>query len=218
MRVNFDPLDDTYVDTSISGRHHYDDLENLHQRDWVNLPIWSVDVPMQQEELILIDSGAACHVCPRDWATSSSDADDTALKFRTASGATMKHFGRRCVGLQMKNVKGTGVAHFEVTEVRRPILSAGRLVDSGHALILDSQNPHLRRPVVSECRWRCESGGHRCSQDDAEGAVDCPRWCTGHRGRAHCGSTDADGRLGVLGLAEPAASSGSHSSFPLGTA
>ena len=113
---------------------------------------------MQQEELILIDSGAACHVCPRDWATSSSDADDTGLKFRTASGATMKHFGRRCVGLQMKNVQGTGMAQFEVTEVRRPILSAGRLVDSGHALILDSQNPHLRRPMGEQVPLETRGG------------------------------------------------------------
>ena len=59
----------------------------------------------------------------------------------------MRHYGTRCVRLQMAGAAGTGVAQFEVTDVKRPILSAGRMADSGHTLVLNAQDPHLLRPT-----------------------------------------------------------------------
>ena len=98
-----------------------------------------------EETLLMIDSGAACHVCPKDWMAPAGHLKETGMVSRTASGARMKHFGRRTVRMMISGARGEGLASFEVTEVTRPILSAGRLTDTGHQLVLRTADPHLLR-------------------------------------------------------------------------
>ena len=57
----------------------------------------------------------------------------------------MKHYGRIKVPLMLPGVKGRGAISFEVTEVKRPILSANRLMDRGYQVNFVPGDPHLLR-------------------------------------------------------------------------
>jgi hypothetical protein len=113
--------------------------------------------PLQQEDCItangskgtwiLVDSGAAGHVCPRDWMPQADTCMQTGLDLKTVSGESMKHYGRRTVRMKFDGAEGHGAATFEVTDVRQPILSVGALMRSGHVLVLSPTNPYLLRPT-----------------------------------------------------------------------
>ena len=49
---------------------------------------------------ILVDSGASCHVCPRDWMPQADTCAQAGLDLKTVSGERMQHYGSRTV--QMK--------------------------------------------------------------------------------------------------------------------
>ena len=88
-------------------------------------------------EEIMVDSGAAKHVCPRGWHADepTEQSGGEPLRLRTADGTNMKHYGQRAVCLEIEGVGGTARATFEVTDVCRPILSVQCLLRAGHELI-----------------------------------------------------------------------------------
>ncbi len=96
---------------------------------------------------IMVDSGAACHVCPRDWMPQADTCAQAGLDLKTVSGERMQHYGSRTVQMKFDGGDGHSAATFEVTDVKYPILSVGALVRSGHALILSPENPYLLRPT-----------------------------------------------------------------------
>ena len=108
--------------------------------------------------LILVDSGAACHVCPKNWMLTADTTTETGLVLKTASGARMRHYGKRTVKMRFAGVRGEGTATFEATDVRHPIFSAGRLAESGHVVVLRAGDPHILRPTGEKMPLEMHNG------------------------------------------------------------
>ncbi len=120
-------------------------MEDVGKGDWICGGTWE-HMPSKMECVttadgsegtwILVDGGAACHVCPRDWMPKADTCAQAGLDLKTVSGERMQHYGRRTVRMKFDGARGHGAATFEVTDVEHPILSVGALLRSGHALVL----------------------------------------------------------------------------------
>jgi hypothetical protein len=107
---------------------------------------------------ILVDSGAAGHVCPRDWMPQADTCRPAGLSLKTVSGESMKHYGSRTVRIKFDGAGGLGVATFEVTDVRQPILSGSALMRSGHTVVFSPTNPYLLRPTGEKLALEMRNG------------------------------------------------------------
>ena len=116
-----------------------DNEENIYYEE-IN-PIEEI----QDEEEILIDSGAARHVCPREWHPSGRLLPcEPGLILRAANGKDLKYFGQRLVRFHLTGVEDSTMAKFQAANVRRPILSVGMLAAAGHRLEFDEHGARLR--------------------------------------------------------------------------
>ena len=81
-------------------------------------------------ELIMIDSGASVHVCPREHGQENGLRNSSETRpLVTASGAEMKQHGMRHVSYDTEVGKVT--TDYRVLDVRRRIWSLGSMMDSG---------------------------------------------------------------------------------------
>ena len=70
---------------------------------------------------------------------------------RTATGSPVKHLGFRTVAYRFAD--GTvGKITFQVMEVEKPVLSVGRLNESGHTVVLEPGRPEIRKDAEC-CAW-----------------------------------------------------------------
>ncbi len=107
---------------------------------------------------ILVDSGAACHVCPRDWMSQADTCVQAGRDLKTVSGDSMQHYGRRTVRMKFDGSEGHGAAAFEVTDVQYPILSSGALMKSGHTVVFSPTNPYILRPTGEQIALEMRNG------------------------------------------------------------
>ena len=128
---------------------------------WGHAPVMQEDfttVNGSKGMWILMDSGASCHVCPRDWMPQAEMCVQAGRDLKTVSGESMQHYGRRTVRMKFDGAEGHGAATFEVTDVRQPILSVGALMKSGHVLVLSPTNPYLLRPTGEKLALEMRNG------------------------------------------------------------
>ena len=94
---------------------------------------------------VLIDSGAAIHCCPRDFAENLSRAVTSLRHYdiRSAGGGVLGHHGSREISFKaldsIENTWHSLRATFEVSGVKRPILSVSRLREKGFTVVFGKQ-------------------------------------------------------------------------------
>ena len=92
---------------------------------------------------LLVDTGATEHVCgPQDFTHAALEkGPQPALK--TATGELLKHYGTRTVDFRCQGEELR--VGFTVVDVKRPILSASRLMDRGIETLIRAGKKSLRR-------------------------------------------------------------------------
>ena len=86
---------------------YHTDLENIYETEWVQHV--STDATFEQRrESLLVDSGAACHVCPRSWLPEDAKERLGERLLRTASGERMRYYGQLRVMISIPGVPGRG--------------------------------------------------------------------------------------------------------------
>ena len=84
---------------------------------------------------ITVDSAADEPVCPHDWAHQfGTEPSRKQLKLVNASGGPIAHYGARQVAFQpdaATRILGVG---FEVTDVKKPLLSVKRICEKGNTV------------------------------------------------------------------------------------
>ena len=96
-----------------------------------------VDQSREQSNNIgfLVDSGAAC----RAWPCKTKPGSSRGLTFLTATRASVASQGTLELTFQVVDVHVVAITvkpMFELLPVRRPIMSVGRLVDKGFAVVM----------------------------------------------------------------------------------
>ena len=90
--------------------------------------------PDQDECLVMLDSGAELHVCPKEWCMSCArNNEDPEKELRLADGASIAAHGRRTVRLELLDTPGFQCdSTFVACDVAIPIWSVGQLAREGH--------------------------------------------------------------------------------------
>ncbi len=110
---------------------------------------------------LLVDSGAQCCVCPRDYAP---EIEVTELpegrkpELRTASGTKMEVYGIKYVAYKLSATVAIKIKYY-VCDVHGPILSTGGMIRSGYSVVLDRQS-HVRLNGWFACRLLHRDGLH----------------------------------------------------------
>ena len=84
---------------------------------------------------IVVDSGAAESVCPRNWATQfpvKEVAPDKKRNFLNASGGRMEHYGEKRVRCGVGGMDAPISMLFQVSDARNPLASVARITENGN--------------------------------------------------------------------------------------
>ena len=93
---------------------------------------------------ITVDSAADESVCPQGWAAHfGTGPSDRALKLVNASGGEICHYGSRQVAFQPEEMGGRMLGMgFQVTDVKKPLMSVSRICESGNIVQFGPQEKH----------------------------------------------------------------------------
>lgn len=100
---------------------------------------------------ITIDSGAADHVMPSGrlpWIKSRPSAGSVrGLRYVAANGAKIANEGEQAVEFMTAGSRGRWT--FQIATVNKPLASVGKLLDTGHRVVLDEDGSYVlnKRPT-----------------------------------------------------------------------
>ena len=123
---------------------------DLFGLDWGDDPIATINSVTERNDrtrggkelLALVDSGAFESVFPKSVCTEypleAPSKSQSGVGFKFANGSHIKHLGQR--RFRVKSSAGSNMnTTWEVADVRKPLISASRLRERGHKLVLDDQ-------------------------------------------------------------------------------
>ena len=115
----------------------------------------------KQQDRLLFGSGAAVHVCPRDYATEYPRCTNGSLPLlRTVTGEAIAVPGTRTVHYQMDG-RSTITVTYVVADVSIPVLAFSRLLRLGYVTVLAKGNSYLQ-PGGTSYKWPVWIEGNRC--------------------------------------------------------
>lgn len=122
---------------------------------WVplsNLELMNLDQESQQLDLT-IDSGAAEHVIGPDTLphipTQPSEGSKNGVHYVTANGTKMANQGEQVISA--KTCSGQACRFkLQVTNVRRPLMSVGRICDAGHRVVFGANGGYIQSVATGE--------------------------------------------------------------------
>ena len=123
---------------------------DLFGLDWCDDPIATINslterndrTRGEKELLAFVDSGAVDNVLPQtvctEYPLEATSKSQSGVGFKGANGSHINHYGQR--RLRVKTSAGSNVnTTWEVVDVRKPLISASRLLERGHKLVLDEK-------------------------------------------------------------------------------
>ena len=123
---------------------------DLFGLDWGDDPIATINSVTERNDkirggkelLTIVDSGTVDNVLPKpvctEYPLEATSKSQSGVGFKGANGSHIKHCGQR--RLRVKTSAGSNVnTTLEVADVRKPLISASRLLERGHKLVLDEK-------------------------------------------------------------------------------
>ena len=113
---------------------------------------------------IIIDSGAAESVLPRDWCPQAAlvDGPMKGKKYSAANGSDIKNEGQRVVSMVTKEGQWRNMT-FQVCNVTRPLASVSKIVEAGHSVVFnpvdDPRGSYIQNLQSGEKMWLTAKAG-----------------------------------------------------------
>ena len=118
-------------------------------------------VPMPR--LLIIDSGAAETVMPRDWFRShplmATEASRNGEFFITADGTEIENEGARRLTLCTPDWQNVRNMEFQVTDVNKALGSVSKMVRNGNRVVFDAMGSYIENTQTAERIWLREDNG-----------------------------------------------------------
>ena len=131
---------------------------DLFGLDWSDDPIPTINSVTERNDrtrggnelLAFVDSGAVDNVLPKsvcaEYPLEATSKSQSGVGFKGVNGSHIKHCGQR--RFRVKTSAGSNMnTTWEIADVRKPLISATRLLERGHKLVLDEKP-----------RIQCENG------------------------------------------------------------
>ena len=113
---------------------------------------------------IIIDSGAAESVLPRDWCPQAAieDGPMKGKKYSAANGSDIKNEGQMVVSMVTKQGQWRNMT-FQVCNVTRPLASVSKIVEAGHSVVFnpvdDPRGSYIQNLQSGEKMWLTAKDG-----------------------------------------------------------
>ena len=129
-----------------SSREHEGISEDCHERQWM-LMLANTNADDGAEQELLLDSGAAVHACGPEYAKHLKVGGSQVTSLTDVQGKKIVHFGTRHVPVRLGDPDDAveALVPFEVSSVRRNVLSVGRLVKAGVTVHLSPEGCWMQR-------------------------------------------------------------------------
>ena len=144
------PSDDCQDVDEVGTEPSSDTDSDLFGLEWGDDPIATVDSVTERNDrtrggkelLAFVDSGAVDNVPPKSVCTEYplevTPKSQSGVDFKGANGSHIKHYGQR--RFRVKTNAGSSMnTTLEVADVPKPLISASRLLERGHKLVLDEK-------------------------------------------------------------------------------
>ena len=105
---------------------------------------------------VVLDSGSAIHVCPKDFGDNEKLEWSEPLKLTAAGGHQIKHYGKKRVKLDFGPFQAE--TRFGVPDVRRALLSVSRMTEAGWEINFGPGECVLKAPDGRTAKGRMEKG------------------------------------------------------------
>jgi len=135
MKEIYEEVKEDMVDSLMLEGMMLDDLQLLEEEDTVRE---IASLAEGDGEWILVDSGAATHAVPLNYAPEIRTEPGRATPLRTATGETVEFQGFKTISYELEQGEKATV-RFEVLDVTRPLLSVGKLRKTGHSMYLGTE-------------------------------------------------------------------------------
>ena len=102
----------------------------------------------EKEGRIVIDSGAADSVMPKDLLEDHFPLlpKQEGVRFLAANGQPIEAYGRMQVAFKTKGRKGINCMQFHVTNCKQPLASVGEMVDQGNSMNFIPEGSYISGP------------------------------------------------------------------------
>ena len=129
---------------------------------WARRAISAVaDLPEWERIVLTVDSGASETVVPPDVASCLPllHTSQVGTEYEVANGGVVVNLGERRADVIMKlGSKTSMILSFQVVKVHKPLLAVSRLVEAGHKVLFDKDDPHIMLSSGEKVAMKCHDG------------------------------------------------------------
>jgi hypothetical protein len=129
---------------------------------WARRAISAVaDLPEWERIVLTVDSGASETVVPPDVASCLPllHTSQVGTEYEVANGGVVVNLGERRADVIMKlGSKTSMILSFQVVKVHKPLLAVSRLVEAGHKVLFDKDDPHIMLSSGEKVAMKCRDG------------------------------------------------------------
>ena len=129
---------------------------------WAKKAISAVaDLPEWERVVLTVDSGASETVVPPDVARNLPllHTSQVGTEYEVANGGVVVNLGEKRADIVTKLGNKTILSmSFQVVKVHKPLLAVSRLVEAGHKVHFDKDDPHILLTGGEKVPMRCRDG------------------------------------------------------------
>ena len=129
---------------------------------WAKQALMAASMLPQWERVVLtVDSGASDTVLPPSIARNVPliHSDKVGIEYEVANGGVVVNLGEKKAEMKLREDDTTSmIMSFQVVEVHKPLLAVSRLVENGHRVCFDKQDPHILLSTGAKIPMKCNMG------------------------------------------------------------
>ena len=119
------------------------------------------DLPEWERVVLTVDSGASDTVVPPSVAANLPllHSSQVGIEYEVANGGVLLNLGERQAEVITKfGNKVSFLMNFQVVKVHKPLLAVSRLVEAGHKVLFDKEDPHISLAGGEKMPMTCHDG------------------------------------------------------------
>ena len=119
------------------------------------------EAPEWERVVLTVDSGASDTVMPPSVARNAQllASPKVGTEYEVANGQVVVNLGeKRCEMKTGSNSSNCFMMSFQVVEVHKPLLAVSKLIEAGHRVLFDKENPHILLSTGEQMPMQCVGG------------------------------------------------------------
>ena len=119
------------------------------------------ELPQWERVILTVDSGASDTVLPPSVARNVPllHSNKVGIEYEVANGGVVTNLGEKRAEMKMREADSVSmIMSFQVVEVHKPLLAVSRLVENGHVVNFNKDEPHILLSTGVKVPMKCNMG------------------------------------------------------------